>query len=67
MYPHKTYVYIHPNFLLENTKRVFVSALKKIDFMLKESRDLFRDFRKNLKLFVFVNYPKKVIFKKNDF
>jgi len=43
----------------------FVSGLKKIDSLLKESKDFFfRDFEKYLKLFVFVYYPKKSIFKK---
>lgn len=36
----------------------FVLALKKIDFVLEK----FRDFEKNPKLYVFVNYPKKMIF-----
>jgi hypothetical protein len=41
------------------SKGAFVSALKKkIDFVLKESRDFFyRDFKKNLKLFLFAYYP----------
>jgi len=39
----------------------FVLTLKKIDFVLEK----FRDFEKNLKLFMFVYYKKTITFFKN--
>ena len=41
----------------------FVLTLKKIDFVLEK----FRDFEKNLKLFMFVYYKKTITFFKNWF